>query len=96
MDFELTGIWDGGPSRQCAENVDASTEDNMIMEVTEQLHPVANSIVLKTETQSAFALDRFLSDTDPWSVFNVPSIQTKALISKPHYGPPSLPGHHVM
>jgi hypothetical protein len=93
MDFELTGIWDGGLGRHCAENADTETEDSMNLDVTEQLHPVENSIAFKGKTQSAFALDQFLNDTGPWSAFNV---QARASVSNPRNEPPGLPGRHVM
>jgi hypothetical protein len=96
MDFELAGIWDGGPSQQCAEYADAATEDNIILDVTEQPRLIANPITLKTETQSAFTLDRFLNDTGPWSAYNVRVIQAKDSMSKPRYCPPSPPSRHVM
>lgn len=75
MDFQLIGIGDQGPNQQFIKHTEVRTEDHATMDTTEQLHPVINSTVLETETQSTFALDRFLRDSGPWCVFDVPSYQ---------------------
>lgn len=95
MDFELAGIWDGGPSQQRAACADTATEDYMVVDITEQPRQIAHSITLNTDTQSASTLDWFLNDTDPWSEYNTRIIQAKDSMSKPRH-PPSPPSRHAM
>jgi hypothetical protein len=94
VDFELDGIWDGDLSQEWAVSTDAATDDGIIMGVAEQPHLIINSIALNTEAHSIFALERFLSDTGPWSVYNMRGVQANDTMPKPRHRPP--PGRHVM